>query len=795
VHPNYAAGDWVAFSADGKKMATLGAHSVTVWDTSTWRQLHSYERPESLTHQVVFSPDGNVLAASARNTVVFWDAATGALLRKLRAHPDSISHFAFSPDGKLLATADDPHVSSENPPLVRLWDLAAEKEVRTFAGHRTKIDRVAFSGDGKRLASCSDADGQQLVLIWDTETGKLHRRLQVEGHDGVCSPDGRTVAVRVDKEVHLWDVAAQQLLHRLDGEDNYVSCFSSDGRMLAAGGSGGTAVWEVASGKLLRSFPATESRFSSHRFSYPLAFSPDGKLLACIANPGVQFWQLDTSRAPRPPTGHRLAISCLAFAPGGRVLASGSDDRTVRLWEVPSGKELLAFEKHQKSVALIAFSPDGRTVASADEGGGAWLWEAGSGKALRRLDGLSTRVVALYFDADGRSLRAATEYGNALVWDTSSGAARHPLERAVLSPDPRYFVTPGSEGGHPLMETGTGFFDLRSLATGREVRRLQGHKEHYRNEAFTPDGRFLAAEAYTVDRFHGHVFEKGFRSWETASGREVLHLEDMRPPLAFSPDGSVMVCPEALAGDKEGLFVWRDATGRRLGQGGGHGKAVTALAFSADGRWLASGGADSTLLLWDAGPFLRRWPAHFVAPSLPLDQLWTDLAGDDAATAYAALADLVRRPAEAVPYLRLKLRPTAPPDPARIVRLIADLDSEQFAVRQKAAADLERLGEAAEDAIRKALAGKPSLEVRRCLERFVQQLQSENYTAEQLRGLRAVAVLERVGSVEARRVLEELSADAQRPRLAQEARAALSRRGPSPNTGKIFRHQGVKEKN
>jgi hypothetical protein len=198
------------------------------------------------------------------------------------------------------------------------------------------------------------------------------------------------------------------------------------------------------------------------------------------------------------------------------------------------------------------------------------------------------------------------------------------------------------------------------------------------------------------------------------------------------------------------------------------------LSFSHDGKLLASGSSDRTIVIWDLfRPFdderaIAQRPQHTDA------EYWKDLANDDAAQAYRAMCGLANSKSSA-PFLRQHLQPTPSADPKRLTQLIADLDSDQFAVRKKAGEELEKLEELAKPAMEKALSGQPRLELRRRLEQLLDRLEGPITSPEQLRVLRAIEVLEHIGSAEARGVLENLAGGAPEARVTQEAKASLGR--------------------
>jgi hypothetical protein len=162
-------------------------------------------------------------------------------------------------------------------------------------------------------------------------------------------------------------------------------------------------------------------------------------------------------------------------------------------------------------------------------------------------------------------------------------------------------------------------------------------------------------------------------------------------------------------------------------------------------------------------------------PARDLDALWTDLAGKDAARAFDAIRKLSASPDQAVTLLTGRVRPATAADPKRLARLLGDLDSDRFEVRRQAQSELAGLGELAEPALRKALAGDPSLEVRQRVEQLLNNLSGQIPQAGQLGEMRAVELLELMGSSQARRLLQALAEGAPEARLTREARSAIRR--------------------
>jgi dipeptidyl aminopeptidase/acylaminoacyl peptidase len=309
---------------------------------------------------------------------------------------------------------------------------------------------------------------------------------------------------------------------------------------------------------------------------------------------------------------------------------------------------------------------------------------------------------------------------------------------------------------------------LWEVATGKQRAALQGHDNIVYPVAFSPDGKTLASGS--VDRT--------VKLWDVATGKErasLLGHADIVYSVAFSPDGKTL----ASGSWDRTVKLWDVATGKERASLHGHTGQVHSVAFSPDGKTLALGSSDKTVRLWDIPASNQTDKRGEPAPSTTLsaqdlDSLWTTLAGDDAAKAFKAIAKLTESHQQAISLLKVKVRPAAPePNIQQINRLITELDSNEFAVRQKAVEELEKLGEQAAPALRKKLVEKPSLEVRQRTEQLLTKV--EALTPESLRAVRAIEVLEHIGSSEAKNVLETLATGADGSRMTTEAKASLQR--------------------
>jgi hypothetical protein len=283
----------------------------------------------------------------------------------------SINSVAFAPDGRTALSGSD------NKKL-KLWDLSSGQEIRTFTGHSGNVTSVAFAPDGRTALSGSL---DTTVKLWEVATGR--EILTFVGHAGsvytvAFAPDGRTALSGSNhSEIKLWDVSTGQVIRSFNAFGVFALAFGPDGRNALYAGSPDSwaAVLDVADGDVIRRVGKGAHSGSVNT----VAFAPDGRTaLTGSDDRTLKLWDLSSGREIRTFSGHSNSVRSVAFAPDGRTALSGSFDKTLKLWDVATGREIRTFTGHSDWVTSVAFAPDGRTALSGSRDDTLRLWDLSS---------------------------------------------------------------------------------------------------------------------------------------------------------------------------------------------------------------------------------------------------------------------------------------------------------------------------------------------------------------------------------------------------------------------------------
>ena len=805
----------VAFSPDQRVIAVAGSvitktdgrrHDtktiLQLWDVDSGRMVRDLEADAPM-RGLVYA-DGKTLAAlsSSPPALTFWSAASGKKL-PVQVKLEGIDCFALAPGGKLAALA----ISSGTTRQVVLWDLIKQKELARLDGHKYGVQSLAFSADGKLLTSVSIAvnfNNQALpgqVILWDVAKAAKIREIIHDSSFVVLSRDGSLAAwaSRQANGLMLADVRSKREHVAIAG-DHHSFLFSPDNKTLATGSQRGiVSFWDTGSGKELH-------RLEGHisQYSRILSYSGDGKLLATgnwdrgyWGSRRLRIWDAKTGKEINPAPMHADRITSVAYSRDGRVIASGSIDKSIRLWQATTGKPLHLLSGHEESITALVFAPDGKTLASAAADKTVRFWDLSTGKEKSQHADLSASVLALAFSPDGKTLLAAAADGSVISWQGDESKTSRLLNKGVLlnfaalTPDARTMIGQVSN----RVELPSSALPMWAVPVGKPLGYIQIPGKAMSDDGFSgvmcwaatfsADGRYLAtSESQQSFGLRGRILSNDtIRIWEVASTREIAKIVELpngAQHLAFSPDGRFLASTHGeLYGwrsDSRGTtLVWDAATGKQLADLNDRSGQVTCTAFAPDSQSLVSGHFDYTMFAWDIRGIAPKSESPKNLSAAELNKAWEDLAGVDAFLAYRTVHALIAAAGDSVPFLTKQMQPVPPVDRKRIEPLINDLNSDIFTVRMKASRELESMGEITESALRQALTRKGSLEYRRRIENLLQKL-NQPPSGTQLRFIRALTVLERISSDESRKLVQALAGGAPEGRLTQEARAVLLRR-------------------
>ncbi|HSS22395.1 MAG TPA: caspase family protein [Pyrinomonadaceae bacterium] len=675
---NFFGATRLAFSPDGKLLATATYRSSTIklWETATGRELRDLstgtQSAMGIAPFVVFSPDSRLLAAAAGdNSVKIWDVTTGVELQSLAGPQGSlassfgVSFIAFTANGQIVTVSD----------AIKVWDVASGRELRNLGG--SELNVAAFNGidggfslsdDGNQLAGLAAEDVRPLVKITDISSGRQLRTINLPdkeftGAQIFLASDGRVFfAAIIDNHLKLFDLGGKSGERELtstqtnyspikftrDGRqlwlvENYTArrwdtttgqelpglklpnsgiltsqplasiSISNDGKRAATGGfDTPTVIWDLETGKQILKMNGRTN------MAYKVHFSADGTQLA---SGGRTRWDLRTGRGLRitnAPVDGMFALP----SPDGKLIASyGFNSNEVAIMETPSGRQLRKFAPAANgSVAQRAsFSADGTTlvvtygprVDSAQKTAHSpqsllnenqtKIWNVKTGQELSTLmTGMSASDAG--FSLDGRVVATLGSMGGISLWDTASGSklrdlSSSPIEKITSNIANMGFPAPGQPGKQgkgsrqqmPSLAQMPNMADMSAMITnmmgamsagtmGRSVTSL----------AFSPDGRILATGGVESK---SNFDLSAMMNAATGKGQKRSKNQPPTDPNDFMKDMKV----EAIGQ----VTLWDVATGQELGALKGHGRGVTQVAFSHDGRWLASAGSDNTIKIWD----------------------------------------------------------------------------------------------------------------------------------------------------------------------------------------------------
>jgi WD40 repeat protein len=536
------------------------------------RQLRGGYYPQG-TGSLALSPDGKTLAVPVNaNTVQLYEVSTGKDIRQIKA-ANGVGVLAFSPDSKVLA-------GRANDRTVFLWEADSGKEIRQIKGKQAAPQQggrifvignvygssagLVFSPDGKVLAmdesEIKDRKLNASVRLVEVETGKDIREIKIEqnGLSGIAfSPDGKILAYGSGTAIHLCSTDGAKEIRQIEGLEGGIAAlvFAPDSKTLATKGMRDSTIrlCDVETGKVVRQLAeqadAGLGKLAAIRGfgggSRDLAFSPNGKLVATgSGGPVLRLFEAATGKEQARSSGHRGPVSALVIAADGKTIVSKGADNTIRRWDAATGKELNHFTV-PGGTTVVAFSPDAASVALGNIDNSIRVHETATGKEVYQAKGHANGIAAIAFSPDGKTMASRGSADNAIrLYDAVKGSDLKQITVQVEN------AAPNPGGGL-----------VRAAFLGGNA-----------SLVFSPDGRTVAS---------------------TVGGANAAQWQIIGAPGAGGP-GNV-------------IHLWDVTTGkvaRKIGLP--QQRSVTSMAFSPDGRVLATENADGTISLWEVASGKER---------------------------------------------------------------------------------------------------------------------------------------------------------------------------------------------
>ncbi|MEB3216716.1 MAG: NB-ARC domain-containing protein [Nostocales cyanobacterium 94392] len=543
----------IAFTPDGKILAS-GSHDSTIklWNVETGQCLQTITGHTSNIQSLAFNRDGTILAsgsndktvrlydiptgqclilqghtnnisfvnfhpfdeklitASTDNTVRLWNIQTGECLQIFNIAINWLLAIAISHDGKTLVTGSDGNA-------VKFWDIETGECIKTLPDYSSCVWSIAFSHDDKFIITGSE---DNTIKIWNVETGECLQTLR-EHQQRVwlvdLHPDNqRLLSISEDQTIKLWDVSSRRCLKTLKGYSNWILslAFSSDGQTLASSSQDGKVrLWDMQTGQCNSILTGHDKIVSSVAFAPP--HLPDCHLASGSDDNTIKLWNPD-GECSKTLQGHDDWVYSVAFNPQVNILASGSRDRNIKIWDCRTGECLHTLVGHEGRVKSVSFSSNGTLLATASDDKTIKIWNVNNQTCLRTLTGHQDKLDCVVFGPNGKIIASTGCDKSIKTWDSNTGELLHTLpahsrriRMVVFSSDNRILASCSDDGTVKLWDA----------HTGNHIRTLSGHDKAVWAVAISPDNNILASGSE----------DQTIKLWFLKTGECIQTLRCIRP--------------------------------------------------------------------------------------------------------------------------------------------------------------------------------------------------------------------------------------------------------------------------
>ncbi len=551
---------------------------------------------------VAFSPDGKILASGGEdNLIKIWDVASGTESQTLSGHSNIVNKVAFSPNSSILA-------SSSYDKTVKVWDVSHGRIIQNLTGHTGWASSVVFSPDGMVLVS---GDNIGTIRIWNTTNWEGGVKMKRE-HKGwvnyvAFSPDGTLMATcGLDKVIKIWNTTSWEVNQILTGHTDVINevKFSPDGKMLVSACIDSSFwIWNMTSGNVTYEYDEhTDLNLEVWDFFSSVDYSPTSSMMASGGEDRlIRLWDAAKNETIHTLSGHEDYVSRVLFSPDGTLLASCSKDTTIKLWNVIRGAELLTLPRHRSAVTSVDFSPSGTLLVSGSEDNTVKLWNVTDETEPQlteplTLTGHEDVVTFVTFSPDSSLLASASWDSNVKLWNMTNFQLESELTNHTGFV---YSLAFSSDGTMLASGSGTLIFQpeirIWNTTSGEELRDPLDippgiHTSPVTSIAFSRDGTFLASGSED-----GSVIVWNVSNWTPLHTLLDWHKGGAVKSMAFSPINTLF----ASSGEDNYIRLINVTNGESIYNLTKHSSSVLSVNFSPDGKLLVSGSADGTIRLWN----------------------------------------------------------------------------------------------------------------------------------------------------------------------------------------------------